>query len=62
MDKYNSKNGCPKCGSKDIHDKYYGSFYQKYDEFIERRCRNCSYYWNELPLDMKLETKKGDKK
>jgi len=60
MNKYNPKAKCPKCGYKDINGVYrkkgdwcvYHGYYQKMNKsVIERICKYCGYYWDEIPLD-----------
>jgi ribosomal protein L40E len=59
---YNKKAVCVKCGGKEIHNVWmnkedYLEWNHTIDncpafkiEHIDRRCRNCGYEWQELPL------------
>jgi len=62
MNTYDHDRPCPKCGQKDIGNHYYtkGEEYRMFvdclrpkeyasEDIIHRTCRNCSFYWNELP-------------
>jgi len=59
--------GCPKCGQKDISNRFVykgnrinesiGSrFREARHDLIARYCRNCGYRWEELPIGGDDET------
>ena len=44
MDRYNTKNQCPKCNAL-AETKFTN------DGYIRRTCIRCGYFWHEKPLD-----------
>jgi len=73
MINYNHDGPCPKCGQKDIGNRFIyegnridssigGSFEKAEYDLITRYCRNCHYRWNELPInwDCGLTGKRGE--
>ena len=57
---YEHDRPCPKCGQKDIANRFikkhdmlddeYGSITRADKDIMRRYCRNCQYVWYELPL------------
>jgi hypothetical protein len=51
MKKYKKDSSCPKCGELGATSETYYSFGGN-EYRIKRRCGNCKYNWEELPLDI----------
>ncbi len=57
MRKYSKHNRCPKCGDQKADSKFEPAATKNnvlvLPERIVRNCKNCSYTWNEAPIDVK---------